>query len=139
MSNTINTNVSVGKLNFTFTDEDGNAFSSFRMNPADFSIAARCSEVSKHFSNHEDISGESIESVLLFNKELEEKICYILGYDARDSVFGEVSAATVLPNGDLFAMVVLDTIAKAVKSESEKRAKKSDDAVKKYTEKYDGV
>ena len=62
-----------------------------------------------------------------------------LGYDARDSIFGEVSAATVLPNGDLFAMVVLDTIAKAVKSESEKRAKKSDDAVKKYTAKYDGV
>lgn len=139
MSNTINTSVSVGKLNFTFTDEDGNAFSSFRMNPADFSIAARCSEVSEYFSEHEDISGESIEGVLLFNKELEEKICYILGYDARDSIFGEVSAATVLPNGDLFAMVVLDTIAKAVKSESEKRAKKSDDAVKKYTAKYDGV
>ena len=79
MSNTINTSVSVGKLNFTFTDEDGNAFSSFRMNPADFSIAARCSEVSEYFSKHEDISGESIEGVLLFNKELEEKICYILG------------------------------------------------------------
>lgn len=139
MSNTINTSVSVGKLNFAFTDEDGNAFSSFRMNPADFSIAARCSEVSEYFSKHEDISGESIEGMLLFNKELEEKICYILGYDARDSIFGEVSAATVLPNGDLFAMVVLDTIAKAVKSESEKRAKKSDDAVKKYTAKYDGV
>lgn len=73
MSNTINTSVSVGKLNFTFTDEDGNAFSSFRMNPADFSIAARCSEVSEYFSKHEDISGESIEGVLLFNKELEEK------------------------------------------------------------------
>lgn len=134
--NTINSNIAVGKLNFTFTDEDGAVFASFRLNPADINVASRCTEVSDYFSKRQEESTASLEDVLKLNTELEEKICYILGYDAREDIFGEVPATTVLPSGDLFAMVVLEAIANAVRPEVKKRTKKSAEAIAKYTEKY---
>lgn len=134
--NTINSNIAVGKMKFTFTDEDGDTFASFQLNPADINVSIRCTEVSDYFSKRQEESTASLEDVLKLNTELEEKICYILGYDARESVFGEVPATTVLPSGDLFAMVVLEAIANAVKPEVEKRNKKSAEAIAKYTAKY---
>ena len=137
MSNVINSNVSVGKLNFTFTDEDGEVFSSFRLNPADINVANRCMEVSEQFRQREDRKITTVAEAAAYNSEMEEKISYILGYDAKDSVFGEVSATTVLPSGELFAMVVLEAIAKAVEPEIKKRKQKMSDAVAKYTKKYE--
>lgn len=137
MSNVINSNVSVGKLNFTFTDEDGEVFSSFRLNPADINVANRCMEVSEQFRQREDRKITTVAEAAAYNSEMEEKISYILGYDAKDSVFGEVSATTVLPSGELFAMVVLEAIAKAVEPEIQKRKQKMSDAVSKYTKKYE--
>lgn len=133
----INANVAVGRMNFTFTDEDGEVFSSFRLNPADINVANRCMEVSEQFRQREDRKITTVAEAAAYNAELEEKINYILGYDAKDSVFGEVSATTVLPSGELFAMVVLEAIAKAVEPEIKKRKQKMSDAVAKYTKKYE--
>lgn len=134
--NTINAEINLGKLNFVFKDENGDEFSSFRLNPADINVASRCAEVSDYFSKRQEEVPTSLEDVMKLNTELEAKIVYILGYDARESVFGEVPATTVLPSGDLFAMVVLEAIANAVKPEVEKRTKKSAEAIAKYTAKY---
>lgn len=133
----INANVAVGRMNFTFTDEDGEVFSSFRLNPADINVANRCMEVSEQFRQREDRKITTVAEAAAYNSELEEKISYILGYDAKDSVFGEVSATTVLPSGELFAMVVLEAIAKAVEPEIQKRKQKMSEAVSKYTKKYE--
>lgn len=135
----INANVAVGRMNFTFTDEDGDVFASFRLNPADVNVAGRCAEVSDYFRKRQDKELTSVEDVLKLNTELEEKICFILGYDARESIFGEVPATTVLPSGELFAMVVLEAIANAVEPEMKKRNQKSAEAAAKYTSKYDTV
>lgn len=139
MGNVVNSNIAVGKLNFTFTDEDGDVFSSFRLNPADVNVAKRCTEVSDYFDKLLGESLTSVDDVLKLNTELEEKICYILGYDARGNVFGEVPATTVLPSGELFATVVLETIANAVRPEMEKRNRKSAEAAAKYLAKYENV
>ena len=139
MGNVINSNISVGKLNFTFTDEDGDVFSSFRLNPADIGVANRWAEVADFFGKRQDNEISSIADVVRLNTELEEKICYVLGYDCRKTVFGEVPATTVLPSSEMFAMVVLETVANAVKPELEKRNKKSEAAIAKYTAKYDAV
>lgn len=139
MGNVVNSNIAVGKLNFTFTDEDGNVFSSFRLNPTDVNVASRCEEVSDFFRKWQDKEPASLDDVLKINDELEEKIAYILGYDARESIFGEVPATTVLPSGELFAETVLKAITNAVNTEMEKRNKKSAEAAAKYTSKYDNV
>lgn len=46
------------------------------------------------------------------------------------------TATTVFGNGQVFAYIVLDKIAEAIAPEIEKRKKKMQAAVNKYTEKY---
>lgn len=137
MSKKVESTISTGKMKFTFTDEDGDVFSAFRLNPSDVNLAKRCQEVAEQFGQQKDRQLSTIEDAVAYNTELEEKISYILGYDAKAAVFGEVSATTVLPSGELFAAVVLDTIAKAVEPEIKKRNQKMSEAVAKYTGKYE--
>lgn len=137
MSKKVESTISTGKMKFTFTDEDGDVFSAFRLNPSDVNLAKRCQEVAEQFGQQKDRQLSTIEDAVAYNTELEEKISYILGYDAKAAVFGEVSATTVLPSGELFAAVVLDTIAKAVEPEIKKRNQKMYEAVAKYTGKYE--
>lgn len=137
MSKKVESTISTGKMKFTFTDEDGDVFSAFRLNPSDVNLAKRCQEVAEQFGQQKDRQLSTIEDAVAYNTELEEKISYILGYDAKAAIFGEVSATTVLPSGELFAAVVLDTIAKEVEPEIKKRNQKMSDAVAKYTGKYE--
>ncbi len=135
MGNVVNTNISSGRLKFTFTDDDGEVFSFFRMNPADVNLAKRCKEVANEMDKT-PINLESVEDAAAFDKLMGDKICYILGYNAKEDVFGEITASTILPSGDVFALVVLDAIGQAVQPEIEKRANKMAGAVSKYTSKY---
>lgn len=71
------------------------------------------------------------------NKQIEDKINYLLGYEASKDLFKEpITATTVFGNGQVFAYIVLDKIAEAIAPEIEKRKKKMQAAVNKYTEKY---
>lgn len=139
MADTINKNINSGLLKFTFTDSDGEVFSYFRMNPADARLAVRCSEVSDFFDNNakEASSFATAEDLAKYSDELAEKIDYILGYKASETLFGELmSPVTILPNGDIFAFVVLETISEAVGTEIKKRKQKMQKAASKYTAKY---
>lgn len=136
MSN-ISTKVSLGRMTFTFTDENDAVFAFFRMNPADVNLAKRCEEVADKYSNREEKNFSTAAEAAEYGAELEEQICYILGYDARENVFGEVPALTVLPDGNLFAFIVLETIAEKVRFEIEKRREKANAAISKYTAKYE--
>lgn len=136
MGKTVNSSVALGKMTFTFTDEDGEVFASFLLNPMDVNVAKRCDEVGNYFEKKSDWELSSIDDLLRVNKEMEDKICYILGYDARESLFGNVPATTLLESGEMFVSVVVSTISDAVKAETEKRASRMKDAVEKYTSKY---
>ena len=125
-----------GKITVTFTDDDGEVFSTFRISPTDSGVAKRCEDVSIYFKSNKDRKLNTLDEIVQYNQKIEEKICYILGYDAKKSVFGELSATTVLPDGDIFALVILEKIASIVKPEIEKRKQKMSAAVNKYMKKY---
>ena len=138
----INTGIGSAFLKFTFSDDDGDIVSSFRMNPADIKAAIRSEEVSKYMEERKSalIGNMTAADMAKFNDELEEKICYVLGYDARSELFkAPLTATTILPNGDLFAVAVMDKIVEAVKPEIEKRRANMEMAAAKYTARYDGV
>ena len=127
-----------GLIKFTFTDENGDVFSSFRMNPTDVNLMARMEEVSAYFESRkkdapEKASGSELKA---FNDEIEEKINYLLGYEASKDIFGVLTATTVNPDGEIFAWAVMDFIAEKLKPEIEKRAQKMQANVSKYTAKY---
>ena len=134
----VNTNIGSSLLKFTFSDEDGEIVASFRMNPADVKLAQRCQEVSAYFNNLQDTVADSdtVEDAVKFNDEVEEKICYLLGYDVKPSLFGLISATSIMGDGNLFVVHVMDQITKAVGPEIKKRQQAMANAVSKHTSKY---
>jgi len=136
MAKTINTNIDDGFLLFTFTNKQGEVFSSFKLNPTDINIAARAEELETFFEQAQ----ESVKNVSS-SKEMAEinkdKTNYMLGYEASKDLFKEpITATTVFGNGQVFAYIVLDKINEALTPEIEKRKKKMQEVVNKYTEKY---
>lgn len=138
MAKSINTDLGSSLLKFTFSDADGDVIAHFRMNPADVRLASRCEEVAAFFEEKKNTAPENatLADVVAYNDMLEEKVCYLLGYDAKPTLFGILSATTILADGDLFAFKVLDKIVDAVEPEIRKRKAKSQAAIGKYTAKY---
>ena len=132
-----NTVIDSGIITATFTDLDGNVFSKFRINPTDIRTGERAIASAEFF---QAIKAESfdVDTVGQLQKDIEDKISYILGYDSSKEIFGEVSALTVLPDGRFFVEIIVDKIMEivqpAVKARQEAMAKRAD----KYTKKYEG-
>lgn len=139
MAKTINTNIDDGILNFTFTNNEDKVFSSFKLNPTDINVVARAEEVIEYFRQFEDSiqKATSGKEMAELNKQIEDKINYLLGYEASKDLFKEpITATTVFGNGQVFAHIVLDKIVEAITPEIEKRKKKMQAVANKYTEKY---
>ena len=139
MSKTINTKIDDGILMFTFTNNQNEIFASFRLNPTDVNIAARAEEVSAFFEKTEETvkNVTSAKEAAKLNELIQDKINYLLGYEASKDLFREpITATTVFGNGQVFANIVLDKVADAIAPEIEKRKKKMQAEVDKYTEKY---
>ena len=134
----IDTKLGSALVKFTFSDDDGDILASFRVNPTDPKIVQRLNEVKDYFADQEKNTPEfaTIDDVIELNDEIEEKICYILGYDARESLFGQISATTVMSNGTMFVTVIVDKIASCIPEEMNRRQKSMSNAVKKHTAKY---
>lgn len=130
-----NVKIKTGIQTYTFTDEDDHVFSSFRLNPMDVNMAARAFEVGDWFDNLNEQKVENASDLAKLNKEIEEKISYVLGYEASD-IFGEVTATTVFPDGTVFAYIVLDKILTEIEPAIEKRKAKLEKASEKYLERY---
>ena len=132
-----NTVIDSGIITATFTDLDGNVFSKFRINPTDIRTGERAIASAEFFQT---IKAESfdIDTVGQLQKDIEDKISYILGYDSSKDIFGEVSALTVLPDGRFFVEIIVDKIMEivqpAVKARQEAMAKRADKYTKKYEE-----
>lgn len=139
MSKIINTKIDDGILTFTFTNNQNEIFASFRLNPTDVNIAARAEEVSAFFEKTEETvkNVTSAKEAAKLNELIQDKINYLLGYEASKDLFREpITATTVFGNGQMFANIVLDKVADAIAPEIEKRRKKMQAEVDKYTEKY---
>ena len=139
MSKTINTKIDDGILTFTFTNNQNEIFASFRLNPTDVNIAARAEEVSAFFEKMEETvkNVASAKEAAKLDELIQDKINYLLGYEASKDLFREpITATTVFGNGQMFANIVLDKVADAIAPEIEKRRKKMQAEVDKYTEKY---
>lgn len=130
-----NIKIKTGIQTYNFTDEDDHVFSSFRLNPMDVNLAARAFEVGDWFEHIGEQNVENAEDLAKLNKEIEEKISYVLGYESAD-IFGEVTATTVFPDGTVFAYIVLEKIISEIEPAIEKRKAKLEKASEKYLERY---
>lgn len=123
-----------GVQKFEFTDTDGHVFAHFSINPADINLAARAAEVSEYFKTIDETP--TAEKAIELNREIEEKIAYVLGCD-REDVFGEISAMTIFPDGQMYSQIVMNTIVETVEPVLEDRKKKLETATDKYLKQYE--
>lgn len=139
MAQTVNENLGTSIQKFTFTDDDGVVVASFRLNPADVRLVNRIRDAAEFFAAEAKNAPAmaTAEDILRFNNAVEDKICYVLGYDARQSLFGFISATTVLADGEIFAKKILAKIEEAAVQEIQKRKEALMAAVKKHTAKYE--
>ena len=131
-------NIEANILYFTFSD-NGEVLASFRLNPTDVRIADRVRECAEHFAQAAKDIPECVtfDDALKYNNDMEDKICYVLGYDAHKELFGFVSATTILADGEMFAKKVMRLISDAVIEDLRKRREAIMAAVKKHTAKYE--
>ena len=74
-------------------------------------------EVIEYFKQFEDSIQKSTsgKEIAELNKQIEDKINYLLGYEASKDLFKEpITATTVFGNGQVFTCIVLDKIAEAI-------------------------
>lgn len=120
-----------------YTDDAGNVVARFHINPASPGIAQRLEEVSAYYENATAPDIKDAADWKKYSDEIDAKICHVLGYDARDELFGTVEAGSILPDGSIFAMTVISDIADIIAPELKRRAEKMDAAIEKHTAKYD--
>ncbi len=136
MEKKINTRVVTNDITFTFTNERDEIFSEIRLNVMDPGLILRIEAAVKHFRSAAKKPITSQEEWQKFNDDLEKEICNVVGFDARQSAFGKVSAAAILPSGERFGALVLRTISKHGAAEINKRRKRMDEVVHHYTGRY---
>lgn len=139
MGKTFDTQIDDGRVTFTFTNTDGELIASFKMNPTDVNLVQRCEEVGNFFT---EASAEMSKvhtgaDVIALNKRIEEKFDYMLGYEAHKTLFSNLTATTILPSGEIFAIVVLDRIRAGIEPEIQARKDKMKSAMEKYTGNYE--
>ncbi|MBO5130304.1 MAG: hypothetical protein J6B95_08180 [Oscillospiraceae bacterium] len=138
MSWSVKTDAVTGMMKFSLADEDGAPVASFRLNPTDIRLASRFQEAAGWF---EDLSKNApgtatVAEVQQYNDTLEEKLGYVLGGNARETLFGVMPAVSIMPDGSLFAVEVFGKLSEAVIPEIKSRRQKMQTAASKYTAKY---
>lgn len=123
--------IETGVKNIRFEDENGEEFAHFKLNPTDIALAGRAQEVSQFLEEIGDKNPEDIQGIIDMNNTLEEKISYVIGCDRKD-IFGVFPAITIFPSGQMYAMIVMETVTDTMKPALEERRKKMDEVAEKY-------
>lgn len=123
---------------FVFSDEDGETLTEFKINPADIGLMTRCEEVAAFFELEKKFleNASTPKMMLEVNNVIEEKINYLLGTEEHSIFVKPLTATTIMPDGRIFAELVMDTVIGVVKPEMEKRAQIKKERLAKYTAKY---
>jgi hypothetical protein len=127
--------INSGVQTYRFFDEEDNLITSFSINPADISLLTRCEETQEFFENNKLEDAKTAKEMLEVNNAIEKQIDYLLGVET--TIFRKpLTATTVMPDGRIFAELILDTVLEHIKPELEKRAKAKKERLDKYVAKY---
>lgn len=123
---------------FNFRDEEGELLTSFKINPSDIGLMAKCEEVSVFFEKEKAYleNASTPQQMLEVNNAIQQKIDYLLGTENNTVFVKPLTATTIMPDGRLFAELLMETVLNAVEPEIKKRAESQKNRLDKYTSKY---
>lgn len=120
---------------YTIKNKRGKVLGEFVFRPSDTQIAERYEEVVKFF-DHLQIPDNSYESIRAVEKQVIEKIGYLIGEEAANTFFNIIGPFSLLESGKFFVEEVLEAIASVIEQEMEIRIKRMRRRVNKYSSKY---
>lgn len=135
MRKNIEMNVGSALTRIEFKDEDGIVLGFLKINLTDVRLVGKLTECAEFFKNYK-FTGKNIEELARIDRDVAEKFCYVLGYDCNETLFGVLSPTTIMDDGNMFAISVLNKISEVFSTEVKEKAAARAAAMRKYTEKY---
>ena len=135
MGKNIALNVGNALTRIEFKDEDGIVLGFLKINLTDIRLVNKLNECAEFFKNY-NFEGTDVEKLISLDRDLMDKFCYVLGYDCRETLFGVLTPTTIMEDGTMFAVSVLNRISEVFSSEIKQRAEARANYIQKYTQKY---
>lgn len=120
---------------YNIKNKQGKLLGKFEFRPSDTNIVKRYEEVVDYFNNLK-LPEDSDQAIQLAEKEVIEKISYLINSDAQNTFFNILGPFSPLETGELFAEQVLKSVANVIEHELSVRTKKVQRRMNKYVEKY---
>ena len=124
-----------GSKAYDIVNKRGKKLGVFEFRPSDTNIVKRYEEVVDFFNSFK-IPEDTNESMETAEKELKEKMSYLIGADADESFFSIMGPFSALASGELFIENVLGAIANVIEREMSVRTKRVQRRMNKYVAKY---
>ena len=124
-----------GSKVYNIKNKQGKMLGRFEFRPSDTNIVKRYEEVVDFFNSFK-LPEDTNESMETAEKELKEKMSYLIGADADESFFSIMGPLSALASGELFIENVLGAIANVIEREMSVRTKRVQRRMNKYVAKY---
>lgn len=124
-----------GSKVYNIKNKQGKMLGRFEFRPSDTNIVKRYEEVVDFFNSFK-LPEDTNESMETAEKELKEKMSYLIGADADESFFSIMGPFSALASGELFIENVLGAIANVIENELSIRTKRVQRRMNKYVAKY---
>ena len=127
-----------GSKIYDIVNKNGKRLGKFEFRPADTNIIKRYEEVVKFYNSYNVPEGKvlGVEEQNKIEKEVIDKMSYLIGADAEEAFFTILGAFSPLASGELFIENVLKSISKVIEQELAVRTSKVQRRVNKYVAKY---
>ena len=124
-----------GSKVYNIKNKQGKMLGRFEFRPSDTNIVKRYEEVVDFFNNF-TVPEDTDRAIQTAEKEMTEKMSYLIGGDAGEAFFTIMGPFSALASGELFIENVLNAIAKVIEKELYVRTKKVQRRMNKYVAKY---
>ncbi len=127
-----------GSKVYDIVNKNGKWLGKFEFRPADTNIIKRYEEVVEFYNNYKVSEGKelTVEERNKIEKEVIDKMSYLIGADAEEAFFTILGAFSPLASGEFFIENVLKSISKVIEQELAVRTSKVQRRVNKYVAKY---
>ena len=124
-----------GSKVYDIKNKRGEILGKFTFRPSDTNIVNRYEEVVEFFNSFK-IPEDTDRAIKVAEKEMTEKMSYLIGGDAEEAFFSIMGPFSALASGELFVENVLGAVANVIEREMSVRTKKVQRRMNKYVAKY---
>ncbi len=124
-----------GSKVYNIKNKRGEILGKFTFRPSDTNIVNRYEEVVEFFNSFK-IPEDTDQAIKVAEKEMTEKMSYLIGGDAGEAFFSIMGPFSALASGELFVENVLGAVANVIERELSVRTKRVQRRMNKYVAKY---